>query len=303
VSLVLARWEAARARADALARGKALPEVAWADERSRLTLEPLRWALALRPLWVAFEQVPDVLPLWRVFAEHLKAAGYGCWTGTLHAEQYGVPQTRERAFLLARLGEVPSPPPASHQKYHPKRGRQDDLFGELLPWVSMADALGWAEDGLAFRNNSNDHASERPLNEPAGTVFFGGRLNWAGWVVRTRGERKTSGGNLFPTDGPSWTVTEKARSWSRERPATTIVGDGRVFGPHSGGGRGESHSHDGVRVTEAEAAVLQSFPADYPWQGSRSARFLQIGNAVPPLMARAVLKAVANIAEAVEAAA
>lgn len=49
-----------------------------------------------------------------------------------------------------------------------------------------------------------------------------------------------------------------------------------------------------IRVTIEEAATLQSFPDDYPWQeaGTRTAAFQCIGNAVPPLMARGVLEAV-----------
>ncbi|WP_342216349.1 MULTISPECIES: DNA cytosine methyltransferase [Nocardia] len=45
----------------------------------------------------------------------------------------------------------------------------------------------------------------------------------------------------------------------------------------------------GLRITVEEAAVLQSFPPGYPWSGTKTAKFRQIGDAVPPALAAAVL--------------
>ena len=44
-----------------------------------------------------------------------------------------------------------------------------------------------------------------------------------------------------------------------------------------------------TRITEPEAGVLQTFHCSWPWQGGKGKRFLQIGNAIPPLLARAIL--------------
>lgn len=55
-----------------------------------------------------------------------------------------------------------------------------------------------------------------------------------------------------------------------------------------------SPSPDAVRITVEEAGVLQGFPPDYPWQGSRSGCFLQIGNAVCPPLACLVVAAAAG---------
>ena len=57
---------------------------------------------------------------------------------------------------------------------------------------------------------------------------------------------------------------------------------------------GSRESSDAVRISVEEAAVLQGFRADYPWQGSRSRRFSQIGNAVCPPLARLVVATIAR---------
>jgi DNA (cytosine-5)-methyltransferase 1 len=50
--------------------------------------------------------------------------------------------------------------------------------------------------------------------------------------------------------------------------------------------------YEALRLTVEQAGVLQGFPADYPWQGSRSRQFRQVGNAVcPPLAARVLAAA------------
>lgn len=94
-------------------------------------------------------------------------------------------------------------------------------------------------------------------------------------------------------------MAERRPEWTRKRPATTVVGDPRIAAPSAKdrdpnwrpGDRWPSQYLNAVRVTVEEAAVLQGFPADYPWRGSRTRCFLQIGNAVCPPVARLVVEA------------
>lgn len=114
----------------------------WSDPRTPLVLEPLRWVEAVDPTWVALEQVPAVLPLWEQYAAIWRSQGYSTWAGVLNAADYGVPQTRKRAFCLAHRDHPVGPPHVTHCP-----GGSDTLWGELKPWVSMADALGWGMTG------------------------------------------------------------------------------------------------------------------------------------------------------------
>jgi DNA (cytosine-5)-methyltransferase 1 len=233
------------------------------DPLSLLAAEPMRWHADLRPEWIAMEQVPDVLPLWQQYARILRTWGYSVWCGILNAADYGVPQTRRRAILIAsRLRAVSAPQPTHAEHPHPA------LFGPSpAPWVTMADALDWP----------------------------------AGIVINTRGERKTCGGNNFPADEPSWSLTEKARSWwvlrhsarsnattrRLDQPAATLVaGHARRDYQWQTVGDGPQQRRP---LALSEAAVLQGFAAEYAFQGSESKAFQQIANAVPPPLAAAVL--------------
>lgn len=53
---------------------------------------------------------------------------------------------------------------------------------------------------------------------------------------------------------------------------------------------GNGHGHtEATRITVGEASALQTFPHDYPWRGGVTVVGTQIGNAIPPTLARAVL--------------
>jgi DNA (cytosine-5)-methyltransferase 1 len=88
-------------------------------------------------------------------------------------------------------------------------------------------------------------------------------------------------------------MAERRPEWTRKRPATTVLADPRIAAP-SAKDRDPNWHKNAVRVSVEEAAVLQGFRADYPWQGSRTRRFLQIGNAVCPPVARLVVGAAAR---------
>ncbi len=110
------------------------------DQRTRLTVEPLRWIRALEPEWVCMEQVPPVLPVWKVYAERLEQWGYHSVTGVLDAADHGVPQSRRRAVLIAsRVGRVELP--------------------SAVERVSIGQALGLTDDGRRMRSNYSGHVA------------------------------------------------------------------------------------------------------------------------------------------------
>lgn len=101
-------------------------------------------------------------------------------------------------------------------------------------------------------------------------------------------------------DEPAPTVASKARfhKWVTERPATTVSGTLRVGQPgHKcfkadccGKGTTRQFGPGSVNLTLEEAAALQSFPPGYTFIGNKGERAQQIGNAIPPLLAAAILK-------------
>lgn len=280
------------------------------DERSLLTIEPLRWALALRPGWIALEQVPAVLELWEIFAGLLEGHGYRCRTGCLSAERYGVPQVRKRAFLIASLDGAVALPEPTHRSFSPRRHRVPEEELDLPPWVSMAEALGWGGEPAILRSNHTSSGrypggAPRSLERPAFTLM-GSSYTWkierGGSDVdgaRRREERlpadcERHARRRREAGQGTASASDEGPAWARRRPATTVLGEPRVFGPGCWPRNGHPASRvrrDTVRVTVEQASILQGFRHDYPWQGSRIERFRQIGNAVCPPLGRQVLEA------------
>lgn len=106
-------------------------------------------------------------------------------------------------------------------------------------------------------------------------------------------EPGVKGGNMA-LHGTSQDRMETAHGWPASRPSTPIQGDPRLAAPGRRDRAAGERQFDArtIKVTVQEAAVLQTFPDDYPWSGSKSKQYEQVGNAVPPVLAAALLREV-----------
>lgn len=179
-----------------------------ADPRGELVHEAMRFVDSLRPRWVAFEQVKTVLPIWRDHVQTLRTLGYSAWAGVVDAADFGVPQNRRRAVLVARRdGQYAELPNGTHRNHS---------------WVSQGDALGWPTEwfvntGLDWKKGRpRESAQKIPACRPAATVTTRSVGQWRVYSSATdyRGltEREAGALQTFPPDYPWRGATQLARA-------------------------------------------------------------------------------------------
>lgn len=265
------------------------------DPRTALVLTPLAYVWRDRPRLVAMEQVPTVLPVWEACAEVMREWGYEVKVEILNAEQYGVPQTRKRAILVARRGGPVHLPKATHSRYYSRT--PDKLDPGVQKWVSMAEALGWTPDeseGSTYTgNNKLAHQAVRSLDQPAPTVTAGHDSGNRGFIdpdgqFFVADVEQVSALQSYPTMLRSnyGTGGDAANRGERgiHQPAPTLTS------------KADRNKWDGAEQMSADqAGTLQTYEKPFVWFGSKSKQFLQIGNAVPPLLAEHILAALIGI--------
>lgn len=239
------------------------------DPRSRHVFDYLAMVERVQPSAFVMENVKALAcnRRWRhVIAEireHAARLGYTTVLHVLNAADYGVAQARERMFLIGtRNGiECPRPEPVGEPM-----SVRDMLAG--LP------ALG--EPGNDRICTAKVTPAKHPVLRPS--PWAGMLFNGQGRPINLDGPCPTlpasMGGNRTPiidqqtlVNGTRpWVQDYHARLMDGESPATVVPDRLR-------------------RLSVDEAAALQSFPRDMPWQGAQSAVYRQIGNAVPPRLA------------------
>jgi DNA (cytosine-5)-methyltransferase 1 len=228
-------------------------------------------ALALNRRWAGIRE-----QLWALAAE----LGFETKLFVLNAADFGVPQARERMFLVGVRGVEPQPPT-------PTTSDSSPTVGDALRSLPAVGASGNATSCSARVTLARKPVLRR---SPYAGMLFNGQ----GRPLRLDAPAQTlpasMGGNRTPIvdqleleeGAKPWVVEYHQRLWGGGRPLRRAPARLR-------------------RLTVEEAAALQTFPSDWEFCGSQSAQYRQIGNAVPPQLAYHVALSVARLVHQAEA--
>ena len=230
--------------------------------------------------------------------DHGLLRNYKVTYGVLNAADYGVSQRRRRTIVIgSRVGKIELPPPTHTKEWRPGDTR--------LPWRTVRDAI-W---GLPERPESTElpAALTEFFGEPMPGVFKALDIHFR----RDPRPLSLARYDAVPPGGGRFDIPEDllSRCWREKSTGTTDV-MGRMrwaapsltirtefFKPEKG-----AYLHPqwcpgtGTRVnrviTHYEASLIQDFPKEYLWVGTKISIAKQIGNAVPSGLARAIARQV-----------
>lgn len=291
------------------------PSRSTADNRNHLVFDYLRFVDEFQPASVLIENVPGLVSfaagdtLHSVLAE-LEALGYQADVRILYAPHYGVPQTRWRTIVIGSRTFEPSLafPEPSH--YAPARVNFTSRFRDRS-LVRIPDHNGLQScptvrqamsDLPELLNGELGEPSKRYARRASG--WFQKEMRDGSSAVTHHEAARLSALNLerlshIPPGG-NWTdipfdLLPKGMKVARRSDHTKRYGRANPDGlsstiltkcdPHWGA---YFHYDQARAFTVREAARLQTFPDRYEFVGSRVAQYEQVGNAVPPFLARAV---------------
>lgn len=257
------------------------------DKRSQLIWSYAKVVSILRPQCFVMENVKALATLekWNFvknkLLEFFRDLGYSVNYLVVNASDYDVPQSRERVFVIGFKGDSTKIP---------------DLAKMLQPFQKKActvrEALSVLDKAGEGNNQGVCKAKITLCVNPVmrKTAYAGMLFNGLGRPTRLDGYSATlpasMGGNKTPIidehelyDGTEpWIVSyhkqlQEDPSIAKYAPAPDFL----------------------RRMTVEEAAVLQTFPLSYDFQGSQSSIYTQIGNAVPCNLGKAVVSMVTSV--------
>ena len=270
------------------------------DPRGKLFEECYRILKESNPKFFLFENVRGLLSiqvgnLLKAIISSFESLGYRTKYRILNAADYGAPQIRERVIIIGSKlkGEFEYPEPTH---YNPENG--DSLLNDnLKPYLTLEEAIG----DLPFiktDEESFEYASE-PQNEFQRLMRKNAPEKLMDHSSPKNSDKLVKIMELLPDGGTPEDLPKSVRPASGfkntycrlwwKRPSTTIT---RNLGTPSSSRC--IHPKAPRPLTAREGARIQCFPDDYQFHGSRSDRKLQIGNAVPTFLSKAIAESVLN---------
>ena len=259
------------------------------DERSQLVWTFMDVVELLRPRLFVMENVKalGVLAKWKSVREGLadkaKALGYATCPMVLNASDYGVPQARERFFLVGVKGADEG------VLEHTISAKLSGLRCEA-PSVreAFSSIPAYGKPGNRDGSVAEIRLAKHPVLRSSpyrGSLLFNGRGRPVDLDCVAKTLPAQMGGNHTPIIDQALLDNSEADSWVSSYHAALLSGN---TDPESEQGNIPGHLR---RMTVREAAVLQGFPSDYVFKGQIGKQYRQIGNAVPCGLAKAVAMA------------
>lgn len=261
------------------------------DPRAGLFREYLRIVKGIQPRWLVMENVTGITSIagghivGEIFAA-MEGLGYRVDMKVLRAEEFGVPQERRRVFFIATRTDAPILFP------EPTHGP------DLLPFVTVWDAISdlpKLENGEKFSPRTYPILPQngyQALLRGACTTVQNHSASRLSYINQERMKHIPPGGSwrdipfdLLPAGMKLAKRSDHTKRYGRPKKtdlACTILTKCDV---HWGA---YIHPLQNRSFTVREAARLQSFPDFFTFQGSSTEQFVQVGNAVPPLLGKKV---------------